>query len=72
MKEVPQFCISTVEPAYDICTNYYIVTDKSALDSFKHLKKAPRPNIENCINTEANTIIKSGKRSFKTSTKSLL
>ena len=67
-----QFCISTVEPAYDICDNYYMVTDKSALDSFKRFKKAPRSNIENCINTEANTIIKSNKRSFKTSTKSLL
>ena len=67
-----QFCISTVEPAFDICENYYICTDRGALDAFKHFSKAPKIDIMQCLNTEANTIIRSNRKSFKTATKALL
>ena len=69
---VAQFCISTVEPAFDICANYYICTDSGALEAFKRFSKAPRMDIMQCLNTEANTIIRSNRKSFKTSTKALL
>jgi len=69
---VAQFCISTVEPAFDICENYYICTDSRAIEAFKHFSKAPRMDIMQCLNTEANTIIRSNRKSFKTSTKALL
>lgn len=71
-ERLAQFCISTIEPAFDICDNYYINTDKAALESFMHFAKVPRLDINQCLNTEANTIIKSNKKSFKTATKSLL
>ena len=69
---IAQFCISTVEPAFDICENYYICTDSTALLAFKHFAKVPRLNINQCLNTEANTIIRSNRKSFKTATKALL
>lgn len=60
-----QFCISTVVPDYDLCDNYYLVTDKSALEGFRRCKKAKRCIIEKCEKTEGNTVI-GGKVVFKT------
>lgn len=38
--KLAQFCISTDGPNFDLCDNYYCVTDKDALKAFLHLKKA--------------------------------
>ena len=70
--KLAQFCISTTEPDYDICDNYYVVTDKNAFQSFIHFRKAKGQKIENCINTAANTRIISTKPTFKTATKALI
>lgn len=70
--KLAQFCISTTEPDYDICNNYYCVPDKNAFDAFIHFKKTKRSRIEDCINTAANTKIISSKFSVKTATKLLV
>lgn len=38
--KLAQFCISTDGPNFDLCDNYYCVTDKDALKAFLHLRKA--------------------------------
>ena len=68
--KLAQFCISTTEPDYDICNNYYVVTDNNAFQSFIHFRKAKGQKIENCINTAANTRIIS--TTVKTATKALI
>lgn len=65
-----QFCISTTEPDYDVCENYYLLTDRSMLEGLKHLRKGKRCDIEENIGTEGNTII-AGKKAFKTPLKML-
>lgn len=60
-----QFCISTTEPDYDVCDNYYLLTDRSMLDGFKHFRKGLRCDIEVNKGTEGNTII-GGKRAYRT------
>lgn len=60
-----QFCVSTVVPDYDLCDNYYLITDKSAFDGFCHFRKANRCDIEKSEKTEGNTVI-GGKRLTKT------
>lgn len=69
---IAQFCISTTEPDYDICNNYYVVTDENVFRSFIHFRKANAQKIENCINTAANTKIISTKPTVKTATKALI
>lgn len=71
-EEVAQFCISTTEPDYGVCDNYYCVPDKNAFNAFIHFKKANRSKIEDCVNTAANTRIISYKPSVKTATKALI
>ena len=63
--KLAQFCISTTEPDYDVCDNYYLLTDRSVLDGFKHLRKGRRCDINENIGSEGNTII-AGKKAFKT------
>lgn len=67
---IAQFCISTTEPDYDVCENYYLLTDRSMLNGFKHLKKGKRCDIETGFGTEGNAII-GGKKVFKTPWKAL-
>jgi len=50
-----QFCISTDEPDYGVCDNYYLVTDKSALDGFLHFRKAKRCNIDTNLYSKGNS-----------------
>lgn len=70
-EKLAQFCISTVEPDYDICDNYYLLTDRNVIDGFKHLRKGKRCDIKENIGTEGNTVI-GGKKAFKTPWKALL
>ena len=60
-----QFCLSTVIPDYDLCDNYFVVTDQSALNAFRHGRKASRCSIESCEGSSGNATI-GGKRVFKT------
>lgn len=50
-----QFCISTDEPDYGVCDNYYLVTDKSALDGFLHFRKAKRCSIDANLYSKGNS-----------------
>ena len=52
-----QFCISTIEPDYGVCDNYYLLTDRSVLNAFKHFRKGKRCDIEKNKGTEGNTIV---------------
>lgn len=54
-EHLAQFCISTDAPDYDVCNNYYLVTDKSALNGFVHFKKAGRSDIKTNLNTKGNS-----------------
>ena len=71
-ERLAQFCISTTMPDYDICDNYYVITDENAFQSFIHLRKAIGQKIENCINTAANTKVGLSKQSIKTASKALI
>lgn len=71
--KLAQFCISIAEPNMDLCDNYYVVTDKSAMSAFVRFKKACRIPISKALNTEGTTSLhKSGKRTIKTATKEVL
>ena len=63
--KLAQFCISTTEPDYDVCENFYLLTDRSVLEGFKHLKKGKRCDIDANKGTEGNTIVR-GKKAIKT------
>ncbi len=65
-----QFCISTTEPDYDVCDNYFLLTDKSILEGFKHLRKAKRCTMESNYGTAGNTVI-GGRKVVKTPWKAL-
>ncbi len=52
-----QFCISTTEPDYDVCENYYLLTDRSVFDGFKHFRKGKRCDIDANKGTEGNTVV---------------
>lgn len=38
--KLAQFCISTDGPNFELCDNYYCITDKDALKAFLHFRKA--------------------------------
>lgn len=69
-ERIAQFCVSTTEPDYSTCENYYLLSDNSVFDGFKHLKKGTRCNIDVCKGTEGNTVI-GKKRVIKTPWKAL-
>lgn len=46
-EKLAQFCISTDGPNYELCDNYYCLTDKSMLDACIHWRK-PRREILKC------------------------
>ena len=68
---IAQFCVSTTTPDYEVCDNYYLMTDRSALDGFLHLRKGKRCRIEDNLGTEGNTSI-NGKKQSKTPLKRLV
>lgn len=69
--KLAQFCISTTIPDFDICTNYYLLTDNNIVNSFLHCKKAKRSPIEEGIGTAGNTKV-GGKKVSKTAFRALL
>lgn len=69
--KIAQFCISTTVPDFGLCDNYYLLTDSSVLEGFKHFQKGKRCNIEENIGIEGNTVI-GGKKAFKTPWKAIL
>ena len=72
LDSIAQFCISTTEPDYGICNNYFMITDREALNAFVHCRKAKRVSIDCNKGTEGNTIIRGAKKSFKTASKAFL
>lgn len=68
---IAQFCVSTTTPDYEVCDNYYLMTDRSALGGFIHFRKGKRCRIEDNLGTEGNTSI-NGKKQSKTPLKRLL
>ena len=70
-EKLAQFCISTTTPDYDICENYYLLTDNSVVKSFLHCKKAERCPIEEGLGTAGNTKV-GGRKVSKTVFKALL
>jgi len=67
-----QFCISTTEPDFEVCQNYFCIPDMNVFDAFKHFRKAKRSPILDCMNTAANTRILTSRPSIKTATKALI
>ena len=63
--KIAQFCISTTEPDYDICDNYYLLTDKSLLNAFKRFGKGKRCEVDANLGTAGNTVV-GGKKIVKT------
>lgn len=70
-KNIAQFCISTAEPDYDLCENYFLLTDRSMLEALKHHTCGARSSIESNYGTAGNTVV-GGKKVFKTPFKVLL
>ena len=68
---IAQFCISTTAPDYEVCNNYFLMTDRSALDGFLRFRKGKRCRIEDNLGTEGNTSI-NGKKQSKTPFKRLV
>lgn len=68
--KLAQFCISTTEPDNDVCDNYYLLTDRSILEGFKHFREGKRCDIEANKGTEGNIVVR-GKKAFKTPLKML-
>lgn len=60
-EKVAQFCISTTEPDYNICDNYFVLTDSCMLDAFKKFRKGRRCSIEASVGTEGNTTVRGKK-----------
>lgn len=69
-EKLAQFCISTTEPDYEICENYFLLTDKNVLNGLKRLRKGEGSDIRENKGSEGNTII-AGKKAFKTPWKTL-
>lgn len=44
--KLAQFCISTDGPNFELCDNYYCITDKEALNAFLHFRKAQGKRLE--------------------------
>ena len=63
--KLAQFCISTTEPNYEVCDNYYLLTDKSILNAFKRFDKGERCEVDANLGTAGNTVVV-GKKIVKT------
>lgn len=44
--KLAQFCVSTEGPYWEVCENYYCISDKEMLSAFKHFKRAKGRIIE--------------------------
>lgn len=45
-EKIAQFCISSDGPDYEVCNNYYCVTDSAVLDSRLHFRKVDRNTLD--------------------------
>ena len=70
-ERLAQFCISTTEPDFDVCENYYLLTDKSMLNSIVHFKKGERCDIRTNLGTEG-SLLTGEKQRLKTPWAALL
>lgn len=66
-----QFCISIDNPNFDICNNYYCVTDKDALKSFLKLKSVGGGMVSDDIKVEKGGSSEPTKRMLKTPVKTI-
>lgn len=73
-ENIAQFCLSTREPDFDVCENYYFVTDREAFSAFTHFRKAKRVMVEDVLGTQSHTNVRKGKKTpmIKTAFKSLV
>lgn len=65
---IAQFCVSTTTPDYEVCDNYYSVSDNEALRAFLHFRKARPCDIKSLSDSEGKTKI-GNKRVYKTTFK---
>lgn len=65
---IAQFCVSTTTPDYEVCDNYYSVSDNEALRAFLHFRKARPCDIKSLSNSEGKTTI-GNRRVYKTTLK---
>lgn len=56
-----EFCISTDGPNYNLCDNYYCITDYSALKSCFTFREAKPVNLEELVDIRKNNVGASGK-----------
>lgn len=67
-KKIAQFCISISEPNYQICDNYYMISDSEALSAFIHMRKAKRipcpTTIPSNNKSNSNTVVKTAFKSL--------
>ena len=72
--KLAQFCISMSKPNFEICNNYYVVTDYAAISAFTHVRKADRVPVSQALNTEGTTSLNRNrsKRSVKTASKAIV
>lgn len=64
-ESLAQFCLSTDAPNFDLCNNYYCITDKDALRAFLHMKKASGRILKQEENTTSNEGVKgNGKKTL--------
>lgn len=52
-ESLAQFCVSTEGPNFDLCDNYYCITDNDVLTAFLHLKKAYGRKLKPSENTSS-------------------
>lgn len=64
-EKIAQFCVSTTEPDYNICENYYLLTDRSIFQGLLRLKKGKRCDININLGTEG-SLLTGEKRMLKT------
>lgn len=69
---IAQFCISSDGPDFDVCENYYCVTDSDVLRSILHLKPSKRRILEKETKIDANATPNGQVRHFKNSLNMLL
>ena len=65
---IAQFCVSSDGADFDVCNNYYCITDGDVIHSLLTLRAAPRHNLKNGLKINSNRqggYIRHRKTSFK-------
>lgn len=63
-ESLAQFCVSTDGPNFDLCDNYYCITDNEVLSAFFHLKKAYGGILKHSEKTSSAGSIGEGKKTI--------